>query len=273
MLNAATDPRFHIDRENLTIAGLSRTYRFMQLSDSHLSPDSPLDTDEVRAKAAHQREIWLAHGNRIDLEDDFRALAAVGRAEQVDLFLLAGDMTDFPSEGTAHEAKALFDRECGRYLYVPGNHEQGIRYPAWFAPLTGGDPAVQVTELDELTLVGIDNGMHDVTDEALSTLERVAKGDKPVILLHHIPIDCETLHPAAYTFWEDPTYFLFGMPGGGKNTARYIELVTREQTAIRAVIAGHMHYDHVDTFENGVPQYISAPVLGGYGRILTIQGE
>lgn len=272
MLNALTDPRFRIDRETLVIEGLTRRYRFMQLSDSHLSPDSPLDSDEVRAKAAHQREVWLAHGNRIDLEEDFKALAAVGRAEQVDLFLLAGDMTDFPSVGTAHEAKALFDRELGTYFYVPGNHEAGIKYPAYYAALTNGNPAVQVLDCGELTLVGIDNGLHDVTDEALATLERVAHGDKPVILVHHTPIDCETLHPAAERFWEDPTYFLFGAPGGGKNVERYIELVSREKTAIKAVIAGHMHYDHIDVFENGVTQYISAPALGGYGRILEITG-
>lgn len=272
MLHALTDSRFRIDRETLIIPGLTRTYRFMQLSDSHLSPDSPLDTDEIRRKAAHQREVWLAHGNGIDLEEDFRALAAVGRDEKVDLFLLAGDMTDFPSPGTAHEAAILFQKELGDYFYVPGNHEAGIRFPDYYTALTNGNPAVQVREFDELTLIGIDNGLHTVTDEAINTLERVAHGDKPVVLLHHVPVDCETLHPAAQTFWEDPTYFLFGAPGGGENVERYIDLVSREENAIKAVIAGHMHYDHIDVFENGVTQYISAPTLGGYGRILEIKG-
>ena len=50
------DPRFHIDRDTLIVDGLSRSYRLMHMSDSHMSPDSPLDDEPTRARAAKQRE-------------------------------------------------------------------------------------------------------------------------------------------------------------------------------------------------------------------------
>ncbi len=261
MLDALHDDRFRIDRETLTIPGLTRTYRFMQLSDSHMSPDSPLDDDATREKAAKHREVWMAHGNGLTQEDNFEALAALGKQEQVDLFLLAGDMTDFPSVGTADEGKKCYDRLLGSYVYVPGNHEQG-----------NDNPPLQVYDCGELLVVGVDNGAHTVDDDTMDALETLAHGDKPIILLHHVPVDCDTLHPAAVDYWQDVTYFLFGASGKGENIDRYNRLVREEKTAIRAVIAGHLHFAHIDTFENGVTQYVSAPTLAGYARILEVHG-
>lgn len=271
MIAIENDNRFRVVRETLTIDGLNNTYRFMQLSDSHMSPDSPLDSDEDRQKAAKLREIWMGHGNGLTQEENFLSLTAYGRQQEVDLFVYAGDMTDFPSVGTAAEAKTMYDA-AGPYFYAPGNHEQAFRFPAFFEAATNGDPAFQVMELGELRLVAVDNAAHSVPDRVMDRLKAVLYGDKPVILLHHTPIDCDTLHPDAERYWEDLTYFLFGLPGAGENVDEYIRLLTKETTQLKAILAGHLHYDHVDTFENGVTQYISAPCLAGFGRILDIRG-
>lgn len=269
MIDITTDARFRIEHETLHIDGLKNTYRLMQLSDSHLNPDSPLDSDEHREKAAHLREVWMKHGNGIPAEDNFDALVAYGKDCQTDMFMLAGDMTDFPSVGTADEGKKLYD-QTGAYLYAPGNHEQAHRFPAYYTAATNGDPSFQVIELDELRLVAVDNAAHSVPDAVIEKLEAVLHGDKPVILLHHTPVECESLLPDAIAYWQDVTYFMFGRPGNGENIERYVDLLTKQKTQLRAVIAGHLHLSHVDTFENGVTQYISAPCLAGYGRIIDI---
>ncbi len=268
MLN---DPRYRVERETLIIPELTRTYRILQLADSHMSPDSPLDSDEIREKAAKHREIWMAHGNGVPQEENFNTFVALAEKEAVDLAVLCGDMTDFPSVGTADEGRKRYEA-FGNYLYVPGNHEQGIRFPAYYADATRGNPALRIVELDELTFVGVDNGCHTVSDEVMDTLETVLHGDKPVILVHHIPVDCETLHPAAVNYWEDVTYFLFGLSGEGENIDRYNRLLSEEHTQLRAVLAGHLHFDHIDRFPNGVPQYVAAPCLAGYGRVIDIRG-
>ena len=265
------DPRFRVARETLVIPGLTRRYRVLQLADSHMSPDSPLDTDEMREKAAKHREVWMAHGNGVPQEDNFRAFAALANTEDIDLAVLCGDMTDFPSPGTAAAAVPYYT-SLGEYLYVPGNHEQGIRFPAYYEAATRGNPALQIVDCGELVFVGVDNGCHTVSDETMTALEAVLHGDKPVILVHHIPVDCDTLHPAAVDYWEDVTYFLFGLSGQGENIDRYNRLLREEHTQLRAVLAGHLHFEHIDRFENGVTQYVAAPCLAGYGRILDIIG-
>lgn len=265
------DSRFRLERETLIIPELTKTYRVLQLADSHMSPDSPLDTNEMREKAAKHREVWMAHGNGAPQEDNFTAFAALAKKESIDLAVLCGDMTDFPSVGTAAEGANYYEM-FDNYLYVPGNHEQGIRFPDYYNSATRGNPAFQLVDLGELVFVGIDNGCHTVTDEAIDALERVLHGDKPVILAHHIPVDCDTLHPAAVDYWEDVTYFLFGLSGNSDNIHRYNRLLREEHTQLRAVLAGHLHFDHVDRFENGVMQYVAAPCLAGYGRLLEIKG-
>lgn len=261
-----------LDRETLTIPSLTRSYRLLHISDSHMSPDSPLDTDEMREKAAKHREVWMAHGNGATQDENFDAFVALAREENIDLAVLCGDMTDFPSVGTADEGRKRYER-LGNYLYVPGNHEQGIRFPEFYKDATRGNPALQVIDLGELLFVGVDNGCHTVSDEVMDSLERLLRGDKPVVLAHHVPVDCDTLHPAAVAYWEDVTYFLFGLSGKGENIERYVRLLTEEHTQLRAVLAGHLHFDHVDRFPNGVPQYVAAPCLAGYGRMLDIKGD
>lgn len=266
------DPHFRIDRETLVIDGLQHTYRLMQLSDSHMSPDSPLDSEENRQKAAHLREVWMKHGNGLPQEENFHRLVAYGKEQGADAFLFAGDMTDFPSVGTAAAGRTLYE-SAGKYLYVLGNHEGGEPYYPFYEAATDGDPAIQIQDLGELCLVGVDNAAHSVCDRVLDTLADVLYGDKPVIIVQHTPLDAATLRPDAIAYWQDISYFLFGEAGMDANAQEYVRLLTKEKTRLTAVVAGHLHLAHVDTFENGVTQYISAPCLAGYGRLLTVTGR
>ncbi len=271
MIDVSRDPRFRVEQETIVIKGLQKPFRIMQLSDAHLSLDSPLDSDEVRQKAAHQREVWFSHGNGLSQEENFRLLTAYGRERDVDLFLYPGDMMDFPSVGTAAAAIELMN-EAGDYVFAPGNHEYAERFD-YYDAATDGSPAFHTRDCGEFVIVSVNNAAHTCPTDVLEKLRAVLYGDKPVILLEHTPIDCDTLHPAAVAYWQDPTYFLFGCPGGGENIEAFISLVTKEKTQLKAVICGHMHFDHVDVFENGVPQLISAPCLAGYARLITVKGE
>lgn len=264
--------KYTVEHETLIIEGLKGSYRIMQLSDSHMSLDSELDDEKTRERAEKQREVWRQHGNGLSQLENFRTLVEYGKENGVDMFLFAGDMADFQSKGTAHEAYLEFEK-VGKYMYVLGNHETGKKFYEFYLESTNNSPEFQVMELGELLIVGIDNGLHSVSDEVMEKLEKLFGGDRPVIFMHHVPLDCETLHPDAVKFWADVKYFLFGLSGDGKNVKEYYELLGEKKTNLKAVIAGHLHFAHVDTLPNGVPQYVSAPCLAGYGRIIDIKGN
>ncbi len=266
------DERFCIDRETITIEGLTKPLTLMQLSDAHMSLDSALDDVENREKAQKHRDIWMTHGNGLSQLENFEALTAYGREQGVDLFVYAGDMMDFPSVGTAKAAADVINA-AGDYLFAPGNHEYAQTHPTLYEGVTNGTPAFQMKDLGEVVLVAVNNAAHSIPDEVIAALKAILYGDKPVILLHHTPVDCDTLHPAAVDYWQDVTYFLFGADGKGENVQEYIRLVSKEHTQLKAVIAGHLHFAHVDTFENGVMQYVSAPCLAGYARFIEIKGK
>jgi len=266
-----TDERFRIDRETVVIDGVTSPITLMQLSDAHMSLDSELDDAENREKAKRHRDIWMGHGNGISQLENFETLTAYGREQGVDLFVYAGDMMDFPSVGTAKAATDVINA-AGNFLFAPGNHEYAQTHPTLYEGVTNGTPAFQVKDLGEVVMVAVNNAAHSIPDDVLNSLKAVLYGDKPVILLHHTPVDCDTLHPAAVDYWQDVTYFLFGADGKGDNVQEYIRLVSKEKTQLKAVIAGHLHFAHVDTFENGVRQFVSAPCLAGYARIIEIKG-
>ncbi len=265
------DPHFRIERNTLTVDGLTDTYRILHLSDSHMSPDSPLDSDDDRARAAHQREVWMGHGNGLTQEENFKRLVAFGKQEQADFFVFAGDMTDFPSKGTAAAGKALYDT-AGTYLYVLGNHEGVKEHYALFEPATDSHPVIQIRDVGELRFVGVDNTAHTVDRAVLDTLADVLYGDKPVIVVHHTPLSAPTLRPDAIAYWQDVSYFLFGEKGLDDNAREYVRLLTTEHTRLQAVLCGHLHFSHKDVFDNGVTQFVSAPALTGYGHLLTVTG-
>ena len=181
-------------------------------------------------------------------------------------------MADFPSVGTADEIKKRFDA-WGDFLYVPGNHEATKAHDEYLEPLTNGSPAVQIIDCGELVLLGVNNARHTVTDEQLAAVTDVLYGDKPVVLLQHTPMSCDTLRPDAIAYWQDVSYFLFGEAGMDDNAKAYHRLLTEEHTRLCAVAAGHLHLAHADVFANGVPQFISAPCLAGYARMLDFVPE
>ncbi|MBQ3093630.1 MAG: metallophosphoesterase [Clostridia bacterium] len=267
MFDVKTDTRFRVESARVPVAALTKTYRVCQLSDAHMSPDSPLDDSETREKAAKHRDIWMGHGNGLTQEENWAALSAFAKENGASRLLLAGDMVDFPAVGATAEVKALFDA-WGEVLYVPGNHEATKAHDPYLEPLTNGSPALQIVEWDELTLLGVNNARHTVTDEQLAAVTDVLYGDKPVVLLQHTPMSCETLRPDAIAYWQDVSYFLFGEAGMDDNAKAYHRLLTEETTQLCAVVAGHLHFAHADHFPNGVPQLISAPCLAGYARMI-----
>ncbi len=262
-----------IVNERLVIPGLQHTYRLLQISDTHMCPDSPLDSDEVRSEAKASRESWTDADFGMTLEELFLQLVAYGRKNSVDVYVFPGDIVDFLSPGIVEYMKTFLEDQTGVRLYVPGNHETGD--DGFLFSAFADDPKLQILELGELRLVGINNAEHMVEDATMDALEAVLNGDKPVILVHHIPLQTPSLIKGIDAFWGGgDTYFRFGGANSDDpRVVRYQTLLQKKTTRLVAVMAGHVHFSHTDTFENGVVQYVSGAGCNGHARLLTICGE
>lgn len=261
---------FCLDEQTITIPGLTRTYTIVQISDAHLCPDSDLDNDTQREKNARARKMW-ATPTGASQEEMLAAARAYAEEIGADLFCCTGDMINacFPGNFAA-----LREGLCGcdRLLYAPGNHEE---IPAHRADVNAAYPhdlGFRACDLGEIIVAAVDNSTHSIADDDFARLKALLAGDKPVILTQHVPLDQPQLCIEGAKKWKDLSYFIFGRSGSWAHTAEYYDLLTKQQTALRAVLCGHLHIRNIEAFENGVNQYVAAPCFDGFMRVVTVRG-
>ncbi|MBQ7604405.1 MAG: metallophosphoesterase [Clostridia bacterium] len=264
--------KYKIENDTLVIRGLKRRYRIMHITDSHICFQSELDDETIREKDRRTAEKWTSVGNGLSQLENFQNLVEYGHEIGCDLIVFSGDIVDRPSKGNVHEMFGLFET-AGECFVVPGNHDTGKEFYRIVEEKTNVTPNIRVRELGELLLVGVDDGPRSVSDRIISELKKVLYGDRPVVLVHHIPIGTETLRSYAGRILKDSLpYYLLGMTGNGSNVEEYYGLLNEKGTALRAVLAGHLHFPHTDYLENGVPQYITGAALSGRARVIDVHG-
>lgn len=265
--------KYNIEKETLTIKGLKHNYRIMQISDSHMCFDSELDDEATREKARKMTDIWTSVGNTFSQIENYDKMLLVGKENNCDMFVFAGDIVDFPSKGNLVGLKKKL-LESENFIFTLGNHERSAQFDSDFAELMCGSTMIHTKELGEVLFVSFNDASHSVSPEALSELRKILNGERPVILVHHIPLSAPELHNDAVRILKDShKYYILGYIGERQGVDEYHELLTKEQTSLKACLAGHLHFAHKDTFENGVIQYTSGPCLNGYARIIDIIGE
>ena len=261
---------FMLDEQTLTIPGLTRTYTLVHVSDAHLCPDAETDTPEQRAKSAKGRQMWATPSGAAQEE---MLLAARAYAAEIgaDLFCCTGDMINacYPSNFAVLRDCLI---GCDHLLYAPGNHEETPVHRADVNTAYPNDLGFRVCDLGEIIVAAVDNSTHSIADADYARLKALLAGDKPVILTQHVPLDQPDLCIEGGKKWRDLSYFIFGRSGNWEKKDDYYDLLTGRQTALRAVLCGHLHITHLENFPNGVPQYVAAPCFTGYMRVLTIKG-
>ena len=161
-------------------------------------------------------------------------------------------------------------------MYVPGNHdwsyfnnyhtEDSIKNEL---PLLNefcrGNTAFQKIKIDELTFVGLDNGMDFYDSSLLGKVEDVLRTEDNVIFLQHVPLSCPELAPDTVRVWRRDIC----LGGGGiviGDTADKMRDLICSYPSSKAILAGHLHDVVRCDFLNGkVPQYVSE--ISCYGKV------
>ena len=180
--------KYKIEQDTLVIPGLKKQYCILQISDSHICFESELDDETTWEKSRKMATIWTSVGNGLSQRENFDNLIEYGRELRCDCFVFSGDMVDFASRGNIHEIFRVYET-VGNYFVIPGNHDTGSIYYQYCMEKMNQSPDIQVKELGELLLVGIDNGTESISDHVLQKLETLLFGDRPVLLVHHVPLD------------------------------------------------------------------------------------
>lgn len=143
--------KYNIEKETLTIKGLKHNYRIMQISDSHMCFDSELDDEATREKARKMTDIWTSVGNTFSQIENYDKMLLIGKENNCDMFVFAGDIVDFPSKGNLVGLKKKL-LESENFIFTLGNHERSAQFDSDFAELMCGSTMIHTKELGDYCL-------------------------------------------------------------------------------------------------------------------------
>ena len=251
------------NEKELVIPGLSRDYKLLHITDSHINMWDDTCTDFI----LNHYEGWPMNGWKfsdfVKMRGERFTIGGITANERLasivdavcenphiaDAVIFTGDMLDQFTEGGLNFVKSQLARLPIPYLFTMGNHDMlfsnmtEAEVRAKFLPLCGNSTEVQKLNLGELTLVGIDDTRNDYTDEAMSLLREAVEGEANVILCQHVPLFTEAYRDALAALSEKD-YSI----GGEKvpdtaNSRKIRHIIEAESSNIRAVICGDNHVD------------------------------
>ena len=279
-------------RQTRLEVGADRPFRALHLSDSHICLAD--EREDERKLALAQRR-----GDSFDAGVPGRAAAylrqqlAYADAHGLPI-LYTGDFCDFVSAANLEAMRdQLFSRDC---FMAAGNHEysqyvgEALEDEAYklqsydrVQACCKNDLRFASREMNGVSFVAVDDVYYNFTANQLMRLEQEAARGKPVVLLMHTPIYTPELHDFMLHTLREPCGYLVGTPGEALAaypperriqqtcdgpTRAFLDYV-QHQPLIRAVLAGHVHYDFETRLPGGAMQLITGGGFRGCAREIT----
>ena len=261
--------------------------KVLNITDSHIPLSDERDNETMRAIAAHKgprREEFLAN-----LDEEI----AYGEAN-CDLIVHTGDLIDFASRPNIEFAAKVLQNK--KILYIARNHEyyHGRGHEDNFYRLN----SYNAMRLDELgvnmfftsrvvggvNFIGVDDAYHQVEPWQVDKLQKEVEKGLPVILFVHAPLFEQGLFEKSVEYWKDGSAYLVGADEEHlegypeylavsqrptEATRRFVDYVNGEKR-IKAVLAGHVHFNYESRLPGGTMQYLTGRGHNGVAREITI---
>lgn len=293
----------------ITVPGLSNTYKFMQLSDTHycVVPDN---TDAVYYEHSISRSNHFNSYLETDYLDTLQQYYDYAKESGCNAVLMTGDIIDFPSdENIAFLKDAVNNNSDIETMYTLGNHDwtypdASFGYGAYFSTTQAktfqpmlydlcceeqsgynSNCAGSYIDFGEVVVIMLnDSEDYFSMTKSYSLLLEALSLNKPAIVCYHVPLYSETLTESVVSMWKSNC-----IVGSHRGTSlwplatQYIVSRLESNENIIGLFCGHIHYEHEDlpydsSFEtseitsNGAVQYACPPGYAGNCRIITVKG-
>lgn len=237
--------------------GLDREYKFLQISDMHISYcdelSSPLDiSDKERCNIQwNKMKIQFAKDNdefydeRYDIDSIVLLETLFAHAEKIDAdaIILSGDIMDRVTDSSIRYLKNLFAKAGMPVFYCLGNHEHfnenhdKINQYDRLKDLTNSPEYVSV-DYGDFELLIVDNNK-PISIEQLNFLKDKIASDKKLILVEHKPLLLGEFGEKMLD--KIGEYFFIGLDKDDDITKEYVNLIKENDSHFIAVLCGHIH--------------------------------
>ncbi len=270
-----TNDNFYQIRQNrIAIKGVEGEHRFIHISDTHVCCFDDLSTAEEKAKAEKQEAAWQPvkrdfakhFGDRFEAEQDipsteaFKKLVAYAAEQKPEALLMSGDIVDYIHPAGLRFVKNELDKTDLRCLFANGNHEGPYAKHPELKCLNNGSEDIAVFYGEGFIIAALDNSAKTVNDIQLLQLKTLLEQNIPTVLLMHTPISTEYNREDMRCFGE---YFLMKDTDGDANAKRFFEIITAPDSAVKAILCGHVHGYHAGEFAKGKMQICASGGMVG----------
>ncbi len=280
------DPALTIHEKEIILPGLEKPYEIIFIADTHISLCDERDAS-LSDKAAGRYESFQSK-NGIYADKMFSALIQYVKKEQPDLLIFGGDILDSAMYASIDFVQKELDTLDVPYIFLLGNHdfEYGEEYFSQTAystylprlnALHAGNAGYQLRETPDFNILAVDDAGSQVSTEALEALLAAKESEKPILLIMHVPIqpleDEELIMLTKQVWGEDPngnSKVLLGYKSciPNETTTTFINEVCADDSLVKMVLAGHIHFYHEDTLGPSTTQITTG--AGYEGELLKI---
>lgn len=272
----------------MKIKGLKRDYAFLMICDLHVIAE---DISEAEEKSVHilkdrREKVFKTSGNTTSSLDLFHKLGPVVNKCGADAVLLGGDICDFGSIANLNVLKEELAKWTIPYMYTRADHDfrpwwMAQEHEAEIAEIgksIDGDEDLMVMEYDDLVVVGYNKSTWNMTAGALARFKEVYATGKPIVIVSHVPFN-SAVDPS---FGEEIMSHENGRNlSWGKGcaydanavTSEFLSLVCAENSPVKLVLCGHMHYSRDTMLSATCRQHMFAPAFKGNIGIVKLIAE
>lgn len=248
----------HISDTHLTLADEFDNERKHELAQKRSEIEAFRETEAVRKTASEMSKkegLPIFHtGDLIDFVSHANLKVAKEFAEENDLFLAAGNHEFSQYVGEAEEDAAYRNQSLA---LVQSAVKNDIRFSS--------------RVINGVNFVALDNSYYLIEENQLECLQAEVEKGLPVVLLLHTPLYEQSLYNHHRNKKEHSPVYLMNVPQEKMeyySTERYkqqkADFVTEKaydyilsEPAIKAILAGHLHYDFESTINQKLPQFIT----------------
>lgn len=276
----------NINRVDIKAKSLMKNYRFLHLSDLHLSLCDSRET-ENRIEYAINRNInfskdGVTPDKRFEEYIEYiRERSDENHPEHLDGVLFTGDVMDFPSKSNLEYLEKKLSEIEIPVIFTLGNHDWSFNddyqsayskvfYRPIFSKWCGGNTFINKTHIGELCFITLDNSQGFYEDGIETALESMLQNEKNVFILQHIPMYIDTLHDDTVARWKKDNNIGNDKNKTKDNFEKICNLISDPQNSVLGIITGHLHFHHTDMFTENTLQLVTDIAARANASLITV---
>lgn len=271
-----------------TVAADTSKYTIFFIADSHISMCDERDS-ELLEKAANRNNSFTVE--EAAPQETFDRLIDEANKSDANLVVFGGDIIDSAMYASIEHVQEQLNKLNKPYIYFMGNHDfeygseyfSSVAFEEYLPRLSKmrGEESFQIVEEEDLIVFAADDNSNQITPKALEAFKETVKKGKPIVLALHVPLEPQTGDESfidkCKEVWgpspEGKSRVTMGLNGVYPNetTMEFINLVFEEESNVKLVLAGHVHFYHEDMLTDNTKQIVTGAAFDGDAVKVTLK--